>query len=148
MNECPYIVFSRRKGQLLNVIGEKTTEQHMEATIEKLSEKADVEITDWCVHICTDTYPNYYELLLENKDNIDLTKYSDDAQEILKVVNERYKDLCRTEIGHLRILNLKYGTQAEWTDLRIKSGASISQIKPIRILDNEMKEKFFMERVI
>ena len=48
----------------------------------------------------------------------------------------------------MTIQNLKFGAQEEWRKKTIASGTVQEQVKPVRILDNETKEKFFLDRVI
>lgn len=137
MNDCPYIVFSNRKGQLINIIGEKSTEEHMQAVVNDLQEKANVNITSWTVGVNRDVYPNYYELLIENEDEKDLSSYADYVDKYLGDINERYFDFRKISvIGKLQILNLKKGTQEAWFKKQVDNGASYYQTKPVRILDN------------
>lgn len=50
-------------------------------------------------------------------------------------------------IGEPLILVQKKGTHDEWRRYRQKLGFSSAQIKPIRLLDNEEKINFFMNRL-
>ncbi len=149
MNECPYILFSHRKGHLLSVTGEKTTEDHMTAVVERVREKAGCGNLNWSVCINTNEFPTRYILLLENDQGLDLRKYSQFATEELKKENPRYADMFAFKLlGDMEIRNLKKGTNEEWKQLIIGKGASLSQVKPVTVLDTEEKEQFFLSRVV
>lgn len=149
LGECPYIQFAYRRGQLLNLAGEKTTEEHMQATVDKIAEKAGCRILNWTVDSVINAQPCYYLLMLENEEGKDLREYTAYADEVLREVNVRYRHFTDREVlGKVRIANLKPGTNAEWIKLREKAGTSVSQIKPVRILDSEEKKEFFGSRLI
>ena len=149
LNDCPYILFSHRKGHLISVTGEKTTEAHMEAVVERISEKAGCEELKWVATIDLSEHPFRYMLLLENEEGVDMTAYRDFANEELKKVNPRYAlALSYRDLDTIKVLNLKKGTMEEWKQLMLDKGVSPTQIKPVTVLDNEEKEKFFLERVI
>lgn len=150
MNECPYITFSYRKGHLLSLSGEKTTEEHMGAVIEKLKEKAGCDNLSWVVTSDTDTFPIHYTLLLENDQGLDLSVYSEFANEELMKINPRYADMLFFMVmGNMKIKNLKKGTFEEWKQYLVtEKGVSPTQVKPVTVLDNEEKTKFFLNRVM
>jgi len=146
---CPYIFFSHRKGHLLSVTGEKTTEDHMTAVVERVREKAGCGNLNWSVCINTNEFPTRYILLLKNDQDLDLREYSEFATEELKKENPRYADMFAFKLlGDMEIRNLKKGTNEEWRQLMIGKGASLSQVKPVTVLDNEEKEQFFLSRVV
>ena len=149
MNGCPYITFSYRKGHLLSITGEKTTEKHMEELIKRLEEKSDCENIRWAVTIDTNTYPTSYLLMLENDKGVDLSKYSQMANEEMCDINKRYNDLMGLDlIGKMQIRNLKPGTFEEWKQVLRDKGVSPNQIKPVTVLDNKEKEDFFFNHLI
>ena len=149
LDKCPYVQFSYRKGQLLNMTGEKTTEEHMAAVVKQVSRKSGVPIENWAVFLQLDHFPYHYVLALENEENADLSKYSDFAEEVLKEANLRYKYFSQQgAYGKLEILNQKPGTHKAWNEKRIQDGAATYQIKPVRILDSPEKEEFFQSRML
>ena len=149
MNQCPYVQFSHRKGQLLNLTGEKTTEEHMRVVVEKLAEEAGCAINNWCTCYCLDNHPYHYVLLAENKQGVDLSRYSEFADKVLRETNIRYMHFTdNNEIGKIEIRNQEPGTQRAWADMQVERGVPVSQVKPVRMLDTPQKEKFFLSRVI
>lgn len=148
MNECPYIVFSYRKGQLLNITGEKTTEEHMAEVVKQVGKLAGCTVTDWAARNCIEDHPYYYELIIENKEGMDLSGYTEEAHRILCEVNPRYMYFTAIDgMGMLKIRNQKPGTHKEWADALIASGRPVTQVKPVRIIDSPEKEEFFLSRV-
>ena len=149
LNDCPYIQFSYRKGQLLNICGEKTTEEHMAAFVKEIGKASGCTVTDWAVVSRLEEHPYYYELLLENKEGKDLSGYADNAHEILKAVNPRYDYFYNMDaVGKIQIRNLECGTQKAWADMKVKNGTPESTVKPVRILDTAEKKQFFQARII
>lgn len=148
-NECPYVMFSYRKGQLLNLTGEKTTEEHMAEVVKRIKKKSKCNITNWSVYTNYDSYPYNYVLLLENNERKDLSEYSEFANKKLMEINPRFMVFYNEkELGDIEIKNLKYGTQEEWRKKQVKEkGTAITQYKPVRILDSDEKKEFFMSRI-
>ena len=149
LNECPYIQFVYRKGQLLNLTGEKTTEEHMRQAVHELEEKSGVRINHWVVYNSTEDYPFHYVLLVENEEEKDLSGYSAFLHEALKEINIRYAHFIGTrKIGPIQIRNLKYGTNKAWMQKQVDNGVPPSQVKPVRFLDTPEKLEFFRSKEI
>lgn len=149
MNECPYIQFAYRKGQLLNLAGEKTTEEHMQAAVDRIARKAGCKILNWTVDSIIDAQPCHYLLMLENDKGMDLREYTEYADEVLREINVRYQHFCdRGVLGKVTVANLKQGTNAEWIRFREEAGTSASTIKPVRMLDTDDKKEFFNAGII
>lgn len=147
--ECPSIMFSRRRGQLLNMTGEKTTEEHMTKLVSKLSEACGCPLNNWVAYIRLDTHPYHYVLLLENNAGIDMREYSDLADKLLREINPRYDQFVNFhEMGTIKLENQQPGTHDAWTQRMIDGGAPTGQVKPVRILDTPAKEEFFLSRVV
>ena len=143
-------MFSYRKGQLLNLTGEKTTEEHMAEVVNKIKKKSGCTIGSWSVYTNYDSYPYNYVLLLENNEKKDLREYSEFANEKLKKINPRFMVFYNEkELGDLQIENLIVGTQEEWRKKQVKEkGTATTQYKPVRILDSDEKKEFFMSRIV
>jgi hypothetical protein len=148
MNECPYIMFAYRKGQLLNITGEKTTEEHMAKVVKEIAKVAGCKITNWAVQSKIEEHPYYYLLLLENEEGKDLREYTELAHQLLCEANPRYAYFTNINgMGKLEIANQEPGTHKAWADTQVARGVAYTQIKPVRILDNSTKEEFFLSRL-
>ena len=150
LEECPYIQFAYRKGQLLNLAGEKTTEEHMQAAVDKIAAEAGCRILNWTVDSVITAQPCHYLLMLENNEGKDLREYTRYADKVLREINPRYEHfIARGVLGTVKIVNLEPGTNAAWISNREKTGGtSVSMIKPVRILDTDRKKAFFSARII
>ena len=149
LDECPYIQFAYRKGQLLNLAGEKTTEEHMQAAVDAIANKAGCKILNWTVDSVIKAQPCHYLLMLENDKGMDLREYTDFADEVLREINVRYAHFNdRGVLGKVEIANLEPGSNAKWISIKEDAGTSVSQIKPVRILDTDEKKEFFSSRLI
>ena len=149
LDECPYIRFAYRKGQLLNLAGEKTTEAHMQALVDEIAGKAGCRILNWTVDSVIKAQPCHYLLMLENDEGKKLREYTDFADGILRKINIRYEHFTdRGVLGKIAIADLEPGTNAEWMKIREKSGTSASTIKPVRIIDHDEQKEFFTARII
>lgn len=149
LDECPYLQFAYRKGQLLNLAGEKTTEAHMQAAVDAIAEKAGCRILNWTVDSVIKAQPCHYMLMLENDEGKMLSEYTDFADEILRKINVRYQHFTdRGVLGKIVIADLEPGTNAEWMRIREENGTSASTIKPVRIIDTDDKKEFFTARII
>lgn len=144
--QCPYVVFARRKGQLVSLNGEKTTEEQIQYVIELLEKEADCSIPNWAV--CEDKSGEHsrYMLLIENNQNKDLSLYSDFVNDKIGIANNRYHELVGTVFDPAIVVNQKPGTHDEWRAFRIKNGASTSNFKPVHLLDNSTIREFFLSR--
>ena len=143
--DCPLINFAYRKGQLLNVNGEKTSLEQMSEAIKRLADLTNTNITNWCVDVEKENDYYRYNVLIENSDGKDLSIYSSHLDKILCEVNtlyKAYKDL----IGLPKIFNLKFGAFEKWKQYKISNGAPESQVKPVKNLDTEEKSKFFYDK--
>lgn len=148
-NNCPSIVFAYRKGQLINVTGEKTNFEQMAAAISRLEALTETTIKEWTVFVDKGEKQYRYGILLETEGNTDLGAYADQFEDILREVNPQYlyyegNDLIEPPV----ILKQQPGTHEEWKQARIEAGASESQVKPVHILDTDDKREFFLSRVV
>ena len=144
---CPTINFVYRKGQLLNINGEKTTIEHMNEALKRLSKLTNIDITNWAVDVEKGDRLFRYAIYVENEQEKDLSQYSKELDQILCEVNFAYRQYKFT-IENPRIINQKYGTHKEWQEYKIKNGAPPSQVKPVKNLDTQEKYDFFTKRII
>lgn len=78
-----------------------------------------------------------------------MSEYTDIADQALRNSNPRYQYFVdMNKIGKVEVGNLQYGTNKDWMKKKIANGAPTIQVKPIRILDTEEKEEFFLDKVI
>ena len=146
-NHLPLITFAYRKGQLANVAGEKTTEEHLNEAVAKLGKELGVEFNDFCLYLDSDRPVSRYILLVEPETKLDISKtkeYSDAFERIIREVNKEYGVvLDRDSLDKPLVLIQQQETHALWRDFKLTMGSSANQVKPVRLLDAPIKQKFF-----
>ena len=146
-NNLPLITFAYRKGQLANIAAEKTTEEHLNEAVARLGKELGVDFIDFALYLDTDSAVSKYVMLLEPDTPIDIDrdkKYSKAFNKIIREVNKEYADV--EDCGSLDkplILIQQQQTHALWREFKLMKGSSSNQVKPVRILDNPIKQKFF-----
>lgn len=147
--DCPIINFVYRKGQLLNVTGEKTTMEQMNEAMNRFEKLAGTKIKEWAVFIDKGEMMYRYGVLTETQDGKDLSGYTEEFEQILRDVNTSYRFYEGNNlIDPPIIINQRPGTHDEWREMKIKAGASPDQVKPVRILDTDEKNEFFLGRTL
>ena len=145
--ETPYLVFSRRRGELINICGEKTTEEEMQHVIDLLGKESGCSILNWAVCADDSDLVRCYMILVENDRGKDLSVYSQWIHSQIAQANTRYADMSAF-IGRAVILNQMPGTHAQWREQRLSNGTSAAQYKPVHILNTEEKREFFLSRTL
>ena len=151
-NKMPLITFAYRKGQLVNLVGEKTTEEHLNEAVKKFGQKLGVDFNDYALYLDTEPALSRYVMLLEPDTPIDIDrdgKYGKMFAEILSEVSIEYGFVAnvRHSIDTPLILIQQQETHALWRDFKIMKGSSANQVKPVRVLDVPIKQKFFLNLV-
>lgn len=143
--ETPYLTLSRRRGELISISGEKTTEEDMQHVIKLLGEKSGCSILNWAVCVDAGDLIRRYLILVENEQGKDLSAYSEWIHSQIAQTNTRYDDLSGC-IDQAAILNQQPGTHAQWRELQLRRGTSANQYKPVHVLNTEEKREFFLSR--
>ncbi len=145
--ESPKITFAYRKSQLLDIAGDKITEEMMDKTVAAFGKHINSHITDYCVYINRSVSPAHYEVLVEPDREMDPSKceeYGLILEEYLGQINPVYKECLDTnEIAHAVLYLQQPQTHALWRDFKMMQGTSVNQVKPVRVLDTPQKKDFF-----
>lgn len=146
-NDCPMIVFSYRKNQLVSMYGEKITEAVMQSSVEKLAAETDTRILEYSVYPDNDSDPGRYIVILESDKEIEPDRwrsYSDMMNKVLCEVHDSYRKKIEQKIMlPLEVNFVQPQTYALYRDMKILEGASPNQIKPIHVISNEKLKQFF-----
>ncbi|MBQ8054258.1 MAG: GH3 auxin-responsive promoter family protein [Lachnospiraceae bacterium] len=150
-NNCPMIVFSYRKKQLINMYGEKITESVMQKAIAQLAAETSTTILEYSIYPDTDSDPGHYIVLLESNEEIIPERwsyYSEILDKILCDVHDSYR--MKIEQKMMLSLDVRFvqpQTYALYRDLMIMDGVSPNQIKPIHVIRDEKTKRFFFSLV-
>ena len=146
-NQCPMITFVYRKSQMLSLEGEKTNEEAVRWSVEQFMKDTGLVVTDYSVYANTDTEPGHYVFLIEPDHKVkktDIEFYRDALEKRLMQANPSYGQKINTGVlGKLELLFVQQETYMLYRDLMIMKGVSPDQLKPVRVIDTPIKEKFF-----
>ena len=146
-NNLPLITFAYRKGQLASIAGEKTTEEHLNEAVIQLGKELGVDIADFSLYLDTDRPLSRYVLLIEPDAQLDIDKDGKYAEAFHRIIREKNKEYAvvddRGSLDKPLVLIQQRQTHALWREFKLLKGSSANQVKPVRILDSPMKQKFF-----
>lgn len=162
----PLISIAYRIGNLLNVIGEKTSEQHLLDALEQAANQwrhqgLPVHICDFTAFPKLDVFPPLYVIFLEL---IGESKYKIDDEQLQVLQNnadsEVDRQLCVTgveyknfrdegKLGPLTCTLVRSGTFSIFLNKKfVTQSVGAIQIKPHRLLKNEQHIQFFYDNQI
>ncbi len=146
-NDTPTIQFQYRIDQTLNVMGEKTTEMALRNAMEKVESDLGFSVADFSVYGDEFAEPIRYTFLVEAvlPEGMTRAEVIDALDADLCARNPSYGD--KVANGRLAKLDLRFvqpETYLLYRDLMISKGAAAAQLKPPRILGNEIQRRFFL----
>ena len=146
-NECPMIVFSYRKNQLISMYGEKVTETALRTAVESMAEESETTVLEYSVYADTETDPGHYIVLLESDREIRPDAwpyYSEILNRKLCEVHDSYcKKIQQKTMLPLEVKFVQPQTYALYRDLKVMGGASPNQIKPLHVISGNKLKRFF-----
>lgn len=145
--KLPIMEFLGRIDQTVSVMGEKTTEVALRTAADNTAEQLGFEMIDFSVYPDVDYVPPRYTYFME----IDKLPEGLRAKEIrfalernLAKANPSMGDKVARGICAPTKLNiLEPETYGLYRDLMVMKGAIATQIKPVRVIHNEMQRRFF-----
>lgn len=148
---CPTIKFLYRQNQMLSMAGEKTNDDCMNTTISKFCKKADFDLVEYSMYGDYDHSPGRYIVFIEGE-NFRNGKNLEEMQKLLEEElsqnNPSYGDKIKKGIlAPLKLNFLRENTYAVYRQLMIAKGASVNQLKPVRMIDNPFREKYFFSMI-
>ena len=146
-NECPMIVFSYRKNQLISMYGEKVTETVLRTAVKAMEEESQTEILEYSVYADTETVPGHYTVLMESDREITpdaCPYYSEILNRRLCEIHDSYrKKINEKTMMPLKVIFVQPQTYALYRDLKVMGGASPNQIKPLHVITEGRLKRFF-----
>lgn len=146
-NNCPMVTFSYRKSQMVNVAAEKTTEEHLNEAVKRFGKEMGCDFNDYALYLDDEGDVSRYVLLLEPDTPFPVDtdgSYGKVMHRILSEVNPEYGVVANDgSLGIPLVLIQQQQTHALWREFKMLKGASSNQVKPVRVLDVPMKQKFF-----
>lgn len=146
-NNTPKVQFMYRVNRTINLMEEKTTEKALQITVEKTCEEMGIELSDFSVYPDSGSTPNNYVFLIEPRKEIhsfDMETLRDCLLKNLCKANPVYLDCYNDHwLGKPEVYFLQPETSLLYRDMMVMQGASLSQLKPVRVIMNEKQRKFF-----
>lgn len=145
--KLPIMEFLSRIDQTVSVMGEKTTEVALRAAAEDTAAQLKFEMIDFSVYPDVNNVPPRYVYFME----IDKLQEGLKAKEI-RFVLERNLAKANPSMGDkvakgicapTKLNILEPETYSLYRDLMVMKGAVATQIKPVRVIHNEMQRRFF-----
>lgn len=128
--------------------GEKTNMRHLKWSVERLQEETGLEVIEYAIQAITDEYPNRYKLYLEpveSRYDRPLSAYARILEEAMEKANPSYG--AKVQKGMFAPLELVFNqpqTHVLYREMMAhKNGTAAPQIKPVSLIDNPIKERFF-----
>jgi hypothetical protein len=145
--EAPIVRFLERRGQLLDVSGEKVTEAQIARVFEAACEERGARVVDYVVTIDLESNPARYALLVEWAAGA-----AGDVDALLRAFDRRLRELNAIyekwrQVGMLSppaAIELEPGSFERFRELRIAQGTTAGQVKiPHVVSDPEFARRHF-----
>lgn len=146
-NETPTIEFLFRIDQNVSIMGEKTTEVALRAAAENTAKELGFDLIDFSMYPDLDASPVRYQYFMEI-DNLPSDVRPKEIRYVLEqnlaAANPSMGDKVKRGIcGATKLNILEPDTYMLYRDLMLSKGVASGQLKPVRVISNEMQRKFF-----
>lgn len=146
-NETPTIEFLFRIDQNVSIMGEKTTEVALRMAAENTAKELDFDLIDFSMYPDLDASPVRYLYFMEIG-NLPADLRPKEIRYVLEQnlakANPSMGDkVARGICGATKLNILEPDTYMLYRDLMLSKGVASGQLKPVRVISNEMQRKFF-----
>lgn len=141
-NNTPKIKFLFRKNMLLNMVSEKTTENHVNTALLKVINDFHMKLIDYTTYADNSVTPGRYIIYIEienfnSTDGIDFFESKLDS-ELMKCNPAYARFRKRNRLQRLKVRFLRKGTFKKYKNKILSTGISANQIKIPRVI-NDLK---------
>ena len=146
-NKTPVVEFMYRVNRTVNLAEEKTTEKALQVTVENAMKEFGIRIYDFSVYPDTSVTPNNYIFLIDpirEYPEVDMEALRESIFKHLIEANPVYYECYEDKwLGKPEVYFLQPQTSLLYRDMMVMRGASLNQLKPVRVIMNERQRKFF-----
>ncbi len=146
-NKTPVVEFMYRVNRTVNLAEEKTTEKALQVTVENAMKEFGIRIYDFSVYPDTSVTPNNYIFLIDpirEYPEVDMEALRESIFKNLIEANPVYYECYEDKwLGKPEVYFLQPQTSLLYRDMMVMRGASLNQLKPVRVIMNERQRKFF-----
>lgn len=146
-NNTPVMQFLYRIDQTVSIMGEKTTEIALRKAAENTAKQLGFELVDFSMYPDLDASPVRYLYFMELGDMPEGLKPKEIRYVLernLAAANPSMGDKVKKGIcGTTKLNILEPETYMLYRDLMLMKGVASGQLKPVRVISNEVQRKFF-----
>lgn len=146
-HNAPTIQFLYRIDQTVSIMGEKTTEVALRSAAENTAKELGFELIDFSMYPDLDAKPARYLFFMEigkQPEGLRPKEIRFVLEQKLAEANPSMGDKVAKGIcGPTKLNFLEPETYMLYRDLMISKGAASGQLKPVRIINNEIQRRFF-----
>lgn len=143
----PTIEFLHRIDQTVSIMGEKTTEAALRMAVDNTVKELNFELIDYSMYPDLEASPVRYTFFMEvgrMPEGLKPKEIRYVLERNLAKANPSMGDKVKKGIcGPTKLNFLEEESYSLYKDLMISKGAASSQIKPVRVINNELQRKFF-----
>ena len=149
--KMPYVQFAYRSEFVTDMVSIHLTGEQVKLSIKDMEDSLIIKIIDYAL------YPNYnlriprLELFIEPEEliNKEIKLKLDDVMDKALIKNDYSYMLSSKEkqLDKIKVFVLKKGTFTIYREKKVDEGASLNQLKTIRMIRNEEQYKFFKEEI-
>lgn len=143
----PTIEFLHRIDQTVSIMGEKTTEAALRMAVENTAKQLDIDLIDYSMYPDIDSSPVRYVFFFEigsMPQDLRPKEIRFVLEQNLAKANPSMGDKVKNgTCGPTKLNFLEPESYSLYRDLMISKGAASGQLKPVRVINNEIQRKFF-----
>ncbi len=151
-HESPKVTFCYRLNQIANISGEKVNQMALDEIVDNFSVRMNEIFIGYSIYADRSTSPGHYVLFIETKNEHTKSeegKYAEIFEEEFCKGNVSVEPLIKSgALGKCELHFLKSGTYDEYRQVLKANGANLNQVKPIKVIDNDVKKEFFFSHTI
>ena len=149
-NETPMISVLYRKKDVVSLVGEKLTEDHLHSAIGQFERRSGIRTVDYCMYSDRDGEPPRYVIFVEPVVPVPKEKRERAAeilgQELARASTSYAHYVTTGGLSAPRVVFLQSQTFLLYREAKMYTlGVSENQIKPVRVLKNDKEYKMFLE---
>ena len=151
-NSTPMVKLMFRQNLSMNVANEKTTTDMIDAAAVNVAKNMGDKFRGFSFYADFSTKPPRYTMLIEREGGAPSEEkrqeYIKELDGQLDEINEKYYKYRRWGmLGTPQVLFLKENTYTDFNKYLSSKGVVLNQIKPVTVINNEEREKFFFDHV-
>jgi len=148
-NESPMITFQYRMKNVISIVGEHFTEEHLFSAIKGFERRTGINIIDYCMYPDRDATPVRYVVLVEPDEPVPQRRHEECRailQQELERASSSYSEFYGdTILGMPKLVFLQGQTFQLYRETkRYRNGLSVNQLKTVHFLSTPEMIRFFM----